>query len=235
MSINHSKEPHTDNPTVPEAGQAVADGTETVEKPCCCCAVGNKQAEIVQKPPSTSEPWVVGTLDTPLGVVPQASTDSDRRIIVAHGGYAGVLAGCGIGSIRAFMPWAIRPLESPVLVSANYKLSFDCLRSELTGFNAWMLVLDTRGVNVWCSAGKGTFGTNEIVGRVQGEPLGRDRLPPDACCPPAWRTRRCCPSGEEPLRISRGVRPRESLRPSGVSEQWDEGYTNDAGGRVPIV
>ena len=70
MSINHSKEPCTDNPAVPEAGQAETDGTEMVEKPCCCCAVGSKQAEIVQTPPSTSEPWVVGTLDTPLGVVP---------------------------------------------------------------------------------------------------------------------------------------------------------------------
>ena len=75
MSINHSKEPRTDNPTVPEAGQAVVDGTEMVEKPCCC-AVGNKQAEIVQKPPSTSEPWVVGTLDTPLGVVPASRHDT---------------------------------------------------------------------------------------------------------------------------------------------------------------
>ena len=62
-------------------------------------------------------------------------------------------------------------VESPVLVSANYKLSFDRLRSQLTGLDTWMLVLDTRGVNVWCAAGKGTFGTNEIVGR-QGEPLG---------------------------------------------------------------
>ena len=55
-------------------------------------------------------------------------------------------------------------VESPVLVSANYKLSFDRLRSQLTGLDAWMLVLDTHGVNVWCSAGKGTFGTDEIVG-----------------------------------------------------------------------
>ena len=55
MDINHSKEPRTDNPTVPEAGQAVREGAEMVEKPCCC-AVGNKQAEIVQKPPSMSDP-----------------------------------------------------------------------------------------------------------------------------------------------------------------------------------
>jgi acetyl-CoA decarbonylase/synthase complex subunit gamma len=57
--------------------------------------------------------------------------------------------------------------RSPVLVTANYKLSFDKLRSELTGRNVWILVLDTKGINVWCSAGKGTFGTMELVGRVE--------------------------------------------------------------------
>jgi hypothetical protein len=56
---------------------------------------------------------------------------------------------------------------SPVLVSANYKLSFDVLRRELTGRDAWILVLDTRGINVWCAAGKGTFGTTEVVARAQ--------------------------------------------------------------------
>ena len=34
--------------------------------------------------------------------------------------------------------------ESDVLVTANYKLSFDTLRRELKGFNAWVLVLDTK-------------------------------------------------------------------------------------------
>ena len=56
--------------------------------------------------------------------------------------------------------------EAVVLVSANYKLSFDTLRKELGGLDAWIIVLDTKGVNVWCSAGKGTFGTDEIVHRI---------------------------------------------------------------------
>src|SRR4030042_5350466 len=47
---------------------------------------------------------------------------------------------------------------SDVFVSANYKLSFDHLRKNLDGINAWILVLDTKGVNVWCAAGKGTVG-----------------------------------------------------------------------------
>lgn len=56
--------------------------------------------------------------------------------------------------------------SSPVLVSANYKLSFDMLRKELQGQNLWILVIDTKGVNVWCAAGKGTFGTKEIIKRI---------------------------------------------------------------------
>lgn len=61
--------------------------------------------------------------------------------------------------------------KAPVLVSANYKLSFDALRSCLKGRDVWILVLDTDGVNVWCAAGKGTFSTQEIVRRVESSGL----------------------------------------------------------------
>jgi hypothetical protein len=53
--------------------------------------------------------------------------------------------------------------SSPVLVTANYKMTFDLLRKELDRVNAWILVLNTYGINVWCAAGKGTFGTDEPV------------------------------------------------------------------------
>ena len=56
--------------------------------------------------------------------------------------------------------------DSPVFVSANYTLSFDALRASLDGIDGYILVLDTKGINVWCAAGKGTFGTDEIVNRV---------------------------------------------------------------------
>ena len=55
---------------------------------------------------------------------------------------------------------------SDVFVTANYKLTFDIVRRELKGLNAWVLVLDTKSINVWCAAGKGTFGTNELVTRI---------------------------------------------------------------------
>jgi hypothetical protein len=57
--------------------------------------------------------------------------------------------------------------ESPVLVSANYTLSFDALRSALAGIDCYIMVLDTKGINVWCAAGKGTFGTDEVVSRIE--------------------------------------------------------------------
>ena len=55
---------------------------------------------------------------------------------------------------------------SPALVTANYKMSFDRLRKELSGLDAWIMVLDTKGINVWCAAGKGTFGTEEAVRKI---------------------------------------------------------------------
>jgi len=61
--------------------------------------------------------------------------------------------------------------NSPVFVTANYQLSFNSLRSQLSGLNCYILVLDTRGINVWCAAGEGTFGTDEVVRRIESTSL----------------------------------------------------------------
>ncbi len=61
--------------------------------------------------------------------------------------------------------------SDPVLVTANYKMSFDLVRSALAGRNAWLLVLETNGINVWCAAGKGTFGSEELVTRIEASRL----------------------------------------------------------------
>jgi hypothetical protein len=67
-----------------------------------------------------------------------------------------------------------RPDEhAPVLVTANYKMSFDRLRESLPDLNAWILVLDTNGINVWCASGKGTLGTDELVNRIESTGLSR--------------------------------------------------------------
>jgi len=78
----------------------------------------------------------------------------------------------GIGRARLRVAPGLYAVGAPdarsvVLVTANYKMSFDRLRSELSGRDAWILVLDTKGINVWCAAGKGTFGTDELIRRVE--------------------------------------------------------------------
>lgn len=63
--------------------------------------------------------------------------------------------------------------RSPILVTANYTFSFDMVRRELAGIDARILVLDTKGVNVWCAAGKGTFSTAEVIRRIEATGLAR--------------------------------------------------------------
>jgi hypothetical protein len=57
--------------------------------------------------------------------------------------------------------------DSPVFVTANYRLSFNALRSQLGDLGCYILVLNTEGINVWCAAGKGTFGTEELIRRIE--------------------------------------------------------------------
>ncbi|MDA3937107.1 MAG: mercury methylation corrinoid protein HgcA [Actinomycetota bacterium] len=111
-------------------------------------------------------PWVTGQVDTAPGPVRRVATTLTRADRM--GAYR-VRWNIGRSTYRVepglYAVGTPTP-ESPVLVSANYKLSFDMLRRELHGMHAWILVLDTSGVNVWCAAGKGTFGTVELSRRV---------------------------------------------------------------------
>jgi hypothetical protein len=117
--------------------------------------------------PSLKQPFVNGSIQTSVGPVPQVFSSlawADRM-----GTY---LARWGIGRMHYTVEPGLyalgKPGEgSPVLVTANYKMSFDKLREALPGRDVWILVLDTRGINVWCASGKGTFGTSELVGRIK--------------------------------------------------------------------
>nr|MBC8363321.1 acetyl-CoA synthase subunit gamma [Candidatus Desulfatibia profunda] len=121
--------------------------------------------------PSLKQPFVTGSINTPAGKVPQVSAMlnwTDR--------WGTFKARWGVRRMHYAVEPGIyalnRPTEqSPVLVTANYKMSFDCLRKALPGQDAWILVLDTDGINVWCAAGKGTFGTNELVARIASSSL----------------------------------------------------------------
>ena len=46
-------------------------------------------------------------------------------------------------------------------------MTVDILRKKLEGLNLWVLVLDSKGINVWCAAGKGTFGTEELIRQLK--------------------------------------------------------------------
>ena len=117
--------------------------------------------------------FVTGSIQTNVGPVPQISsalTWTDRW-----------------GSYKA--RWSIHRMnykvdpglyalgrpddKAPVVVTANYKMTFDRLREALPGRDFWILVLDTKGINVWCAAGKGTFGTEELIDRIASSGLAR--------------------------------------------------------------
>lgn len=63
--------------------------------------------------------------------------------------------------------------EAPVLVTANYKMSYDLVRQQMAERDVWLLVLETFGINVWCAAGKGTFGTLELIERIRHSELAK--------------------------------------------------------------
>jgi len=111
-------------------------------------------------------PFVTGTVMTPSGAAQRVKTTWSRQ------DRWGMIR----SRISAFrMAYTVEPgiyavgtptKDSEVFVTANYKLTFDILRRSLTQIDAWVLVLDTKSINVWCAAGKGTFGTDELVYRI---------------------------------------------------------------------
>ncbi|MBN2325084.1 MAG: acetyl-CoA synthase subunit gamma [Spirochaetes bacterium] len=119
------------------------------------------------------EPWITGALDTPSGEIPIVSTTLDKKDRM--GRLRARVSGFRMRyTVKPGLYAAGRPnADSPILVSTNYKLSFDILRSSIEGLDAYLLVLDTKGINVWCAAGKGTFGTEELVSRIRSTNLER--------------------------------------------------------------
>jgi hypothetical protein len=149
-------------------GDSVKEGAS-----CCGCASpavnGGESVTPESSCPGTQHKapgWFSGTVMSPVGLVRKVSTDLSKSDYWEH-------VKCRISSFRN--DYSVDPglyavgnpdKNSDVLVSANYRFSFNMLRRELAGLNAWILVLDTRGINVWCAAGKGTFGTAELASRI---------------------------------------------------------------------
>lgn len=117
--------------------------------------------------PRLDQSFVSGSVSTPAGDLPKVSS-----ILTRQDRWGTIKSRLGAGRINYAIDPGLYALgkpdnQSPVLVTANYKMSFDCLRQALPNRNAWILVLDTKGINVWCAAGKGTFGTQELLRRIE--------------------------------------------------------------------
>ncbi len=155
------------------AVQPVACSEEQATPSCCGDNAVESSAPCCSSSQSALPTWRCGTIETPVGPIPQVATAWSSDDVW--------------GQIKARttamrMQYTVNPglyavgtpdAASDVLVSANYKLSFDILRRELNGLNVWMLVLDTKGINVWCAAGKGTFGTEELARRIRESQLDK--------------------------------------------------------------
>ena len=126
----------------------------------CCCSTNTTL-------PILKAPYIKGLNLTIAGPVPRTTTELASRDILGAW-----MVRCGIRRANYKVLPGLYSVgkpdkNAPVLVTANYKLTFDSLRKELTNLNIWILVLDTKGVNVWCAASKGTFGTEELIHRVE--------------------------------------------------------------------
>lgn len=133
----------------------------------CCGTQPSAPSVPFEKPGYHLWGFVDDFMETPAGVVPRVHTQLNRedrrgtllaRLGIGRDNYRIAPGLYGVGTPDA---------QSPVMVTANYKLSFDTLRCSLAGTSAWMMILDTRSINVWCAAGKGTFSTREVVERVK--------------------------------------------------------------------
>jgi len=111
--------------------------------------------------------YITGYIETAIGKIPQVSTiwsNQDK--------WSTIKIRWAIGRMDYMVEQGLYAVGTPdenshVFISANFKLSFDHLRKSLQDMHAWILVLDTKGVNVWCAAGKGTFGTKELIHQIK--------------------------------------------------------------------
>ena len=132
------------------------------DKPSCCGPSYTVGAGDIDE----TVPGFLGWLSTSAGRVPQIASELTLR-----DRFGAWKARWGIGRMDYMVPAGLYAIgtpaaNDPVLVTANYKMSYDIVRRAMTGRSVWLLVLETFGVNVWCAAGKGTFGTAELVARI---------------------------------------------------------------------
>ena len=139
-----------------------------------CCGGPARPAGPQDRPGYRRWHFVDGFLDTPCGPVPCVRTELARADWLGAARVRLGLKRMGYSIAPGLYAVGAPDSQSPVLVTANYKLTFDALRRELGGLDVWILVVDTHGVNVWCAAGKGTFSAEETARRVSA--VGLDKV-----------------------------------------------------------
>jgi hypothetical protein len=143
------------------------------EEIVCCGPSSEPQSNPNERPGYTLCPFVEDFVQTTVGPVPRIKTELSATDIIGT-----VKTRLSISRMNYMVAPGLYCVgdpnpDSPVLVTANYKLTFDVLRREMVGLNVWILVVDTRGINVWCAAGKKTFSTQEVIQRVKLSSLDR--------------------------------------------------------------
>ncbi|UCF99889.1 MAG: 4Fe-4S binding protein [Spirochaetaceae bacterium] len=84
-------------------------------------------------------------------------------------------------------PGGVYPgVHPPVLVTGNFELTLRRVCSALRNLDCWLLVCESRGVNVWCASMAGYFTTDSVVRAIQTTNLaervsGRTLILPQLC------------------------------------------------------
>ncbi len=53
--------------------------------------------------------------------------------------------------------------DSPVILTCNFHLTVERVKRALKGMDAYLLVANSRGINVWCAAAGGHFTTHDVI------------------------------------------------------------------------
>lgn len=85
-----------------------------------------------------------------------------------------VIAGIAFPGLNFHVKPGLYPIgnpteESPILITANYFITYKRVLASLKqqSLKVWLLVIDTGGVNVWCSAAGGNFTAEKILSHAQ--------------------------------------------------------------------
>ena len=57
--------------------------------------------------------------------------------------------------------------NSPIVVTSNYEFTFIKVMRDLKGLDAWVLCVDSNGINVWCAARGNDFGNSQLLEAVE--------------------------------------------------------------------